>query len=83
MNISQKYTNPIQMKTNNINGTNDNDINDATPPEPILDSEITYSELQEIIGQLNANRSPGPDGLTAEVFKSSFDLLSPFIVKFK
>ena len=38
-------------------------------------------ELRKVISSLKSNKSPGIDGLTAEIFKSSFDILSPVLLR--
>lgn len=56
-------------------------------PFPQLDEElgrglggpITVTEVQEAIKSLNAGKSPGPDGFSAEYYKANSDLLSPVL----
>ena len=38
-------------------------------------------ELKKIISSLKSNKSPGIDGLTAEIIKSSCDILSPLLLR--
>ena len=47
-----------------------------------LDSEFTTLEIKEAVFSQNNSKSPGIDKLTAEVFKSSFDIISPFLTTF-
>ena len=47
-----------------------------------LDSNFTEEELQSAIFAQNNSKSPGDDLLIAEIFKSSFDILSPFLLDF-
>ena len=46
-----------------------------------LDSEILQNEVKTVILSLASNKSPGLDGLVSEIFKTSADLLTPFITK--
>ena len=58
-----------------------------TPPSPEphahpeLDVEFTIDELREAVFHQKNNKSPGLDGLNAELFKVSFDIISPFLLK--
>ena len=63
--------------TNNDMTSNDNIILDDE-----LDSEFTTLEIKEAVFSRNNSKSPGIDKLTAEVFKSSFDIISPFLTTF-
>ena len=55
------------------------------PPEPHmhpeLDAEVTEAELKEAVFHQKNNKSPGDDNLNAELFKISFDIISPFLLK--
>lgn len=44
------------------------------------DSKIKVEEIKSAIDQLNNNRSPGADGLTAEFYKAFKDLLAPLLL---
>ena len=46
-----------------------------------LDSPFSMDELKKVISSLKSNKSPGMDGLTAEIFKSSYDILSPLLLR--
>ena len=46
-----------------------------------IQSEITETELKNALFQQKNNKSPGIDLLSAEIFKISFDLISPFLLK--
>ena len=48
---------------------------------PELDSKITESELKNALFQQKNNKSHGIDLLSAEIFKISFGLISPFLLK--
>ena len=54
------------------NYTNDND----------LDIEFTLMEIKQAVFSQNNSKSPGTDQLIAEVFKNSFDIISPFLTVF-
>ena len=43
-----------------------------------LDSELTIHEIKNAVFSQNNSKSPGTDTLTAEIFKSSFDIISTF-----
>lgn len=45
-----------------------------------LDAEFSLSELKAAVYSQNNSKSPGTDILIAEVFKHSFDIISPFIL---
>lgn len=46
-----------------------------------LDAEITEAELKEAVFHQKNNKCPGPDNLKSELFKISFDIISPFLLK--
>ena len=46
-----------------------------------LDGEITETELKHAIFYQKNNKSSGTDHLCAELFKSSFNIISPFLLK--
>lgn len=46
-----------------------------------LDSEISENELKNAVFAQKNNKSTGKDLLCAELFKSSFDILCPFLLK--
>ena len=46
-----------------------------------LDSAVLQSELKDVISSLKSDKSPGIDGLVAEIFKCSFDIISPLLLK--
>ena len=48
---------------------------------PELDSKITETELKNALFQQKNNKSHGIDLLSAKIFKISFDLISPFLLK--
>ena len=37
--------------------------------------------LKKVISSFKSKKSPGIDGLTAEIFKSSYDILSPLLLR--
>ena len=49
--------------------------------DPDLDLEISDAEIREAILSQKNNKSSGIDNLTAELFKSSCDLILPFLSK--
>ena len=49
--------------------------------DPDLDLEISDAEIQEAILSQKNNKSSGIDNLTAELFKTSCDLILPFLSK--
>lgn len=46
-----------------------------------LDADITREELIEVINALPAGKAPGPDGFTAEFFKSFAPELAPYLLE--
>ena len=47
-----------------------------------LDSDFTTLEIKEAVFSQNNSKSPGKYKLIAEMFKSSFDIISPFLTTF-
>ena len=47
-----------------------------------LDAPFTEDEIKSAVFAQKNSKSPGIDHLTAEVFKHSFDIISPFLCKF-
>ena len=46
-----------------------------------LHSEITETEIKNAVFSQKNNKSSGTDNLSAELFKCSYDIISPFLVK--
>ena len=46
-----------------------------------LDAEISETELRNAIFHQKNNKSPGIDNLNSELFKISFDIISPYLLK--
>jgi exonuclease III len=46
-----------------------------------LDGHLTLADFNIALSTFEANKSPGPDGLTSEFFKHFFPLLGPLFVK--
>ena len=42
---------------------------------------ITRTEIETIIGNIPSNRSPGPDGFTAEFYQKFREELTPILLK--
>ena len=63
------------------NTDNDRDGNFGENQDEILDNPISEEELKHVILALKLNKSPGTDGLIAEIFKCSFDIISPLLLK--
>ncbi|XP_053381867.1 uncharacterized protein LOC128549312 [Mercenaria mercenaria] len=63
-----------------LNGNDDFDL-DQNIEDETLDMDITETELHEAVYTQNNNKSPGTDNLPGEIFKSAYDIMSPFLLK--
>ena len=46
-----------------------------------LDAEFTCEEIKESIMSLRNGKSPGPDGLSSEIYKRFSDVLAPYLLR--
>ena len=69
----------------NDNSDNDseaeNNVDENLIEDVNSDCGISEEELRAAISSQNNNKSPGEENLIAEIFKSGYDLLSPFLLK--
>ena len=59
------------------NNANDIEFQDIQDNE--LDSKITEQEIRQAVFNQKSGKSPGPDELTAELIKASYDIISPHL----
>ena len=69
-----------------VYGEEQDEMNEQTPIadntfNSDFDTEISETELKTAIFSQNNNKSTGTDRLCAELFKDSFDIVSPFLLK--
>ena len=64
--LDQSEENPFQRVRLNVD---DSDLNEL----------ITQDEVRKSISNLHSNKSPGPDGLSIELFKFTLDYILPFL----
>lgn len=75
-------TTPLDPKQGQFH-SHQSSLNPEYPPiiHPELDAEITENELRQAVFHQKNNKSPGLDDIKSEIFKISFDLISPFLLK--
>ena len=61
------------LEKHNFPKLNQEEIEDLNKP-------ITSKEIQNVIRNLPANKSPGPDGFTAEFYQKFREELTPFLL---
>ena len=76
----EHFSNVFQINPEN-HDANNFDENFGQNTDVHLDSPITVQELRRVIFSMKSNKSPGLDGLTAEIFKCSFECISPLLVR--
>ena len=59
----------------------ENNVDENLIEDVNLDCGISEEELSAAISSQNNNKSPGEENFIAEIFKSGYDLLSPFLLK--
>ena len=69
------------IEPESLNGQQQNPSLSETQTNADLDGEITETELKHAIFYQKNNKSSGTDHLCAELFKSSFNIISPFLLK--
>ena len=80
--IKERWTEHFKMVMNKT--FNEDTILDLGEPEEILDinlSEITREDIVRALKQLKMWKAPGPDGLTAEMFKADIDTSADILIK--
>ena len=76
----EHFSNVFKIPTENINA-DPFDENFGDTSDEMLDRPISEEELRKVILTLKSNKSPGIDGLIAEIFKCSFDCMSPLLLR--
>ena len=58
---------------------NDNDENSQIDDDE-LDTDITEQEMRKALSKQKIGKTNGPDEISAEILKSSYDVISPLLV---
>ena len=76
----EHFSNVFKIPTENINAESfDENFGDTS--DEMLDRPISEEELRKVILCLKSNKSPGIDGLIAEIFKCPFDCMSLLLLR--
>ena len=51
-------------------------------PQRYIDAEFTENELKKAVFQQKNNKASGPDKISAEIIKVSYETISPILLKF-
>ena len=62
-------------------GNYDNPVNLPDVSDNILDSDITFKEVDDVVKKLKCNKACGIDNVIGELFSNSFDIIYPFVLK--
>ena len=59
----------------------DNPVNTPNVSDNILDSDINFKEVDDVVKKLKCNKACGIDNVIGELFSNSFDIIYPFVLK--
>ena len=73
MNISMNYMAIVNNEDDNVDfhNTEDNE----------LDTKITEQEIRRAVFKQNNGKSPGPDEICAEIIKTSYEHIAPYLLQ--
>ena len=74
--VLEPFSNVFKIQPQNNNAENFGDNYDE-----VLNSPISEEGLRKVVLFLKSNKSPGLDGLIAEIFKSSFECMPPLLLR--
>ena len=58
-----------------------NDDNERQTDDDKLDANITEQEIRKALFKQKNGKASGPDDISAEILKASYDIVSPLLVK--
>ena len=81
--LQQDFYTQLYAKDGSVKFTQENEsgIFAKEGTEAVSEEEISSRELTNALNSLKSNRTPGPDGLTAEFYKQYWDILMKHLVE--